>query len=77
MAVEQQILIIYAATKGYLDDVALDNVAAWEDGFHRYMLANQHLVATTVNSRRRRPPRKLLAIHDQRLMQATRLPQVA
>jgi len=40
MAVEQQVLIIYAATKGYLDDVALDKVAEWEDGFHRYMSAN-------------------------------------
>ncbi len=40
MAVERQVLIIYAATKGYLDDVALDKVAAWEDGFHRYMSSN-------------------------------------
>ncbi len=40
MLVEQQVLIIYAATKGYLDDVALDKVAEWEDGFHRYMSAN-------------------------------------
>ncbi len=40
MAVEQQVLIIYAATKGYLDDVALDKVAEWESGFHRYMSAN-------------------------------------
>ncbi len=40
MSVEQQVLIIYAATKGYLDDVALDKVAAWEDGFHRYMSSN-------------------------------------
>ena len=40
MAVEQQVLIIYAATKGYLDDVALDKVASWEDGFHRYISSN-------------------------------------
>ena len=40
MAVEQQIIIIYAATKGFLDDVALDKVAEWEAGFHRYMPAN-------------------------------------
>ncbi len=40
MTVEQQIVIIYAATKGFLDDVALDKVAAWEDGYHRYMSAN-------------------------------------
>ncbi|GAC1429982.1 MAG: F0F1 ATP synthase subunit alpha [Ktedonobacteraceae bacterium] len=40
MPVEQQVMIIYAATKGYLDDVALDKVAEWESGFHRYMAAN-------------------------------------
>ena len=40
MAVEQQVMIIYAATKGYLDDVSLDKVAEWETGFHRYMSSN-------------------------------------
>ncbi len=40
MTVEQQIIIIYAATKGFLDDVALDKVAAWEEGYHRYMSSN-------------------------------------
>ncbi len=48
VAVEQQILIIYAATKGYLDDVALDKVAAWEDGFHRYMSANHPEIVNEV-----------------------------
>ncbi len=37
MSVDHQIMIIYAATKGYLDDVSLDQVSAWEIGFHRYM----------------------------------------
>ncbi len=40
MSVEHQVLIIYAATKGYLDDVELENVAAWEAGFHSYMDSN-------------------------------------
>jgi len=40
MAVEQQIIIIYAATKGFLDDVALDKVAEWESNYHRYMSSN-------------------------------------
>ena len=40
MAVEQQIIIIYAATKRFLDDVALDKVAEWEEGYHRYISAN-------------------------------------
>jgi F-type H+/Na+-transporting ATPase subunit alpha len=38
--VERQVMIIYAATKGYLDDVSLDEIAAWETAFYRYMDAN-------------------------------------
>jgi F-type H+/Na+-transporting ATPase subunit alpha len=38
--VERQVMIIYAATKGYLDDVSLDKIAAWEVAFYRYMDAN-------------------------------------
>jgi F-type H+-transporting ATPase subunit alpha len=39
LAVEKQVMIIYAATQGYLDDVPLDKVAAWEVAFHRFMEA--------------------------------------
>ena len=38
--VEHQIMIIYAAAKGYLDDVAVDTVPEWEAQFHQYMDAN-------------------------------------
>jgi F-type H+-transporting ATPase subunit alpha len=40
MAVEHQIMIIYAVSKGYLKDVPLDKVADWESAFHPYMDAN-------------------------------------
>jgi F-type H+-transporting ATPase subunit alpha len=40
MPVEHEILIIYAANKGYLDQVPVDKVREWEDQFHRYMDAN-------------------------------------
>src|SRR6266705_2612160 len=40
VAVEKQVLIIYAATNGYLDDVPVDQVSAWESAFYRYMDAN-------------------------------------
>jgi F-type H+-transporting ATPase subunit alpha len=40
MAVEHQIMIIYAASKGFLNDVAVDKVADWETAFHPYMDAN-------------------------------------
>ena len=39
MAVEDQVMIIYAVTNGYIDDVDNDKVRAWEKGFHEYMKA--------------------------------------
>jgi F-type H+-transporting ATPase subunit alpha len=33
-------MIIYAATNGYLDDVPVELVGAWEQGLYRYMEAN-------------------------------------
>jgi F-type H+-transporting ATPase subunit alpha len=30
-------MIIYAATNGFLDDVPVDRIRAWEAGFHEFM----------------------------------------
>src|SRR5437867_4956184 len=38
--VEKQVMIIYAATVGYLDNVPEDQVNAWESDFYRYIDAN-------------------------------------
>jgi F-type H+-transporting ATPase subunit alpha len=38
--VEHQIMIIYVAGKGALDDVPVEKVPEWETQFHRYMDAN-------------------------------------
>jgi F-type H+/Na+-transporting ATPase subunit alpha len=35
--VEKQIMIIHAAGQGYLDDLDLEKVSAWEAGFYRFM----------------------------------------
>jgi len=37
MSVEEQVVSIYTAVNGYLDDIELDNVAAFEDEFRKYM----------------------------------------
>jgi F-type H+/Na+-transporting ATPase subunit alpha len=39
-SVEKQVMIIYAATNGYLDDLPLDQVSTWEAAFYRYMETN-------------------------------------
>jgi F-type H+-transporting ATPase subunit alpha len=41
MPFEHQAAIIYAVTNGLIDDVAIDAVRAWEDGFHRYLKASR------------------------------------
>jgi F-type H+-transporting ATPase subunit alpha len=38
--VEKQVMIIYAATNGYLDDVPVEQISPWEHAFYRYMDAN-------------------------------------
>jgi len=37
MAAEQQVMIIYAVTNGYLDDVKVSDIRDWEKGFHDFM----------------------------------------
>ncbi|HKV85363.1 MAG TPA: F0F1 ATP synthase subunit alpha [Ktedonobacterales bacterium] len=61
MPVEHQIMIIYAASKGYLDNVPVEKVQEWENQFHRYMDATYAgLVAsffeTTVTQRKKLSP---------------------
>jgi F-type H+-transporting ATPase subunit alpha len=37
LAVEKQVAIIYAATKGFLDDVPVDDVRRYEEDFYRFL----------------------------------------
>ena len=37
MAVENQVMIIYAVSNGYLDEIAVPKVRAWETGFHAFV----------------------------------------
>jgi F-type H+-transporting ATPase subunit alpha len=60
MSVEHEIMIIYAAAKGALDDVPVAKVSEWEAQFHRYMDANfsdlvQAIDETTVVNKKKIP----------------------
>ena len=39
MAVEQQVMIIYAVTNGHLDDIPVNRIRDWERQFHEFMAA--------------------------------------
>ncbi len=40
MSVEKQVMMMYVAINGYLDDIAVDRAGAFETDFHRFMEAN-------------------------------------
>jgi len=42
MAVEEQIVVIYCAVNGYLDDIPVDEVKGFEDGFLKFLHSTAH-----------------------------------
>ena len=46
MAVENQVVVIFAVTNGFLDDVPVDRVRAWEVGFHDFIASQYSDVLT-------------------------------
>lgn len=40
MSVEKQVMVLYAVINGYLDDVPVDQIGAFEADYHRFMEAN-------------------------------------
>jgi F-type H+-transporting ATPase subunit alpha len=37
MPLEKQVMIIYAVTNGFLDDLPIEKMGDWEEAFHRFM----------------------------------------
>jgi F-type H+-transporting ATPase subunit alpha len=52
MPVERQILIIFAVTNGFLDDVDVGKIRDWEGAFHEFMAAQHPQIGEEVRTRR-------------------------
>jgi len=52
MDVTSQVEIIFAATNGYLDDVEVPAIKAWEAAFHEYMAGNHAAIAEEIRTRK-------------------------
>jgi len=50
MDVEKQVSIIYAASKGYLDDLSVEQVSDFESGLFNYIQANVSDVLASIVS---------------------------
>ncbi len=48
MAVEKQVMILYVAINGYLDDIPVEEVVSFETDFHRFMEANHPEVGKAI-----------------------------
>ncbi|MFC1903605.1 F0F1 ATP synthase subunit alpha [Chloroflexota bacterium] len=48
MPVEKQVMILYVTINGYLDDVGLDKVSAFETGFHSFMEASHPEIGKSI-----------------------------
>ena len=49
MSLGKEVMILYAVTNGYLDDLLVDKVIAWEGNFHSYMEANHPELEQKIN----------------------------
>jgi F-type H+/Na+-transporting ATPase subunit alpha len=52
LPVEHQILVIFAVTNGYLDDVPTDKIRTWETEFLEFISGSRPEVARTIRTRR-------------------------
>lgn len=41
MSFEHQAAVIYGVTNGFLDEVAVESIGTWEDGFHSYLKSSE------------------------------------
>jgi len=48
VSLEKQVMILYAAINGYVDDIPVDKVIAFETNFHRFMEANHPEIVETI-----------------------------
>ena len=49
MSLGKEVMILYAVTNGYLDDLPVDKVISWEGNFHRFMESHYHELEQRIN----------------------------
>ena len=50
LPVGQQVAIIYALNEGYLDEIDVENIKAWEEEFHKYFISNHANLLNVISS---------------------------
>ena len=50
LPLHQQVMILWAVTNGLLDEVPVEKVRAWEDGFHGFMESSHPEIGESITS---------------------------
>jgi F-type H+-transporting ATPase subunit alpha len=64
MPVEQQVTVIFAVTNGYMDDVPIDKVRAWEAAYLRFMESTHPELLRDIVSKKRISDEAMAALHN-------------
>ncbi len=56
MPLEKQVMILYAVTNGYLDDVPVEKISLFEDAFHRFMENNHPEIGRSIATKKEITP---------------------
>jgi F-type H+-transporting ATPase subunit alpha len=52
MTVEQQVMILFTVTNGFLDDVPVESIREWERGFHEFMAAQHPEIGEEIRTKK-------------------------
>jgi F-type H+/Na+-transporting ATPase subunit alpha len=52
LSLAQEVMILFAGTRGFLDDVPVENVREWEEQFHSYMASNHPDIGQAITDTR-------------------------
>lgn len=63
MPVEHQVMAIFAGTNGYLDDVPVEKVSAWEEAFHKFMDSVHPEIGRSIATEKRLTDETVAALH--------------
>jgi len=58
MSLGEQVIVLYAVTKGFLDDVSLEKILGWEKNFHKFLKNKYPKLIETINDEKEIPEDK-------------------
>jgi F-type H+-transporting ATPase subunit alpha len=56
MPLEKQVAIVYAVNNGYLDDIPVEKISAFESAFHKFMETSFSSLLNTIGTKKELSP---------------------